>query len=530
MKNTIPALRKTILGLLAATAISSGSFAVQAQTINAVMHAPLRSLDPNITTAYIVRNFGYMVYDTLLALDSNNQIQPQMVDKWTTSADGKTYTFTLRDGLKWHNGSPVTAQDCLASINRWDQLDKLGQIMRGLLVNTKVIDDKTFSMTFKERTDIVLRALAKPSGVAPFMMPKQLADTPPNEPIKDVIGSGPFRFVTAEYKPSVQAVFEKNKDYIPRKEPASGMAGGKVVKVDRVKWVTMPDQMTAINAINNKEIDFIEQASFDLLPMLESNPDVTISEYKLQGSQNVARLNFTQPPFNNKLIRQAAMLAMNQKEVLQAQIGNPKYYSICSAVLGCGTAWESKVDGDKVAMGQTQKAAQLLKEAKYDGSPVVILHPTDVGVLAAMPPVYAQQLRKAGFNVQLQAMDWQTVGVRRTSKEPTSKGGWSIFSTYNTLADVGDPLGFVGMAANGKDAWFGWPDVPEIEKIRQQIVTTTDRATLDKLKDQLQKISVDEVMTIPLGQFSAITAKRKEIGNQINAPVPVFWNMTKSGS
>lgn len=525
----IPGFRRSAASAVLISAMSLVANASHAQTVTAVMHAGLRSLDPEITTAYIVRNYGYMVYDTLLAIDGNQKIQPQMVDKWTASEDGKTYTFVLRDGLKWHDGTPVTAEDCIVSIDRWSQLDKMGQLMRTMLESSKAIDAKTFTMTFKERTDLVLRALAKPSGVGPFMMPKRIAQTPPSEAIKESIGSGPFRFVASEYKPGVQAVFEKFKDYVPRKEPASGMAGGKVVNIERVKWVTMPDQMTAVNAILNKEIDFIEQVPIDLLPMLESSPDVTVTEYKVQGAQNVVRLNFSQPPFDNKLVRQAAMLAMDQKDVLQAQIGNPKYYRTCSAILGCGTAWESDVSGDKVSKGQIEKAAQLLKQAKYDGTPVVILHPTDVAVLAAMPPVYAQALKKAGFNVQLQAMDWQTVGVRRTSREPGNKGGWSIFSTYNSLADVGDPLGFVGIAANGKDAWFGWPSVPAIEEVRAKIARTSDTAALKKLSNELQRLAVEEVMTIPLGQFSAVTAKTKTLTNQVVAPVPVFWNMTKAG-
>jgi peptide/nickel transport system substrate-binding protein len=521
-------IHRTACAIMTALALSLGSAPAQAQTVTAVMNGDLRSLDPIITTAYIVRNYGYMVYDTLLALDAKNKVQPQMADKWTVSPDGKTYTFTLRDGLKWHDGAPVTADDCVASIQRWAAQDKLGQVMTGLLADMKVVDAKSFTMTFKEPTGIVLRALSKPSGVAPFMMPKRIAQTPPGVPIKEAIGSGPFRFVTGEYRPGVQAVFEKFKDYVPRREPASGLAGGKVVKVDRVKWVTMPDQMTAVNALMSNEIDFIEEVPQDLMPMLESSKDVTLTEYKEQGAQNVARLNFTQPPFNNKLIRQAALRAIDQRDVLQAQVGNPKYYRTCAAFFGCGTLYANDVDGDKFVKGNIAKAAEMLKQAKYDGTPVVILHPTDVAVLAAMPPVYAQALRKAGFNVQLQAMDWQTVTTRRTSKEPASKGGWSIFSTYQTLAEISDPVGSITIAANGPGAWFGWPDVSAIEKLRLKLALSNDVAEQKKIAAELQHLAIDEVVTIPLGERSVVTATRKNVGNQVSASVPVFWNMTKN--
>ncbi|MVW71324.1 MULTISPECIES: ABC transporter substrate-binding protein [unclassified Bordetella] len=524
---TLHALR---VALMAGTALGAGVFApVQAQTVTAVMHAGLRSLDPVITTGYIVRNHGYMVYDTLFSLDADNKIQPQMLESWQASDDGKTYTFVLRDGLKWHDGAPVTAADCVASIKRWASQDKMGQMMAAMMSGIEAVDGKTFKMTFNEPTDIAIRALAKPSAIPAFMMPERVANTPGSQAIKETIGSGPFRFVTEEYKPGVQVVYEKNTDYVPRKEPASGLAGGKVVKVDKVKWVTMPDQMTAVNALINNEIDFIEQTPYDLLPMLENNEDITLNVMPSQGGQSEIRFNFEQPPFNNKLIRQAALLAVDQKEVLQAQIGNPKYFQTCPAVFGCGGPYESDIGGDKLVKGNPEKAAALLKEAGYDGTPVVILMPSDNPTTAPIMQVTAQQLRKAGFKVDLQAMDWQTVLNRRASHEPASKGGWNIFGTFTVVPDIRDPLSFMGVAANGTKAWFGWPDVPEIEKRRAEFARTNDPATLKRLANEIQELVIDEGVIVPLGQFSNLNATGKQIKGVINGPVPVFWNLEKTG-
>lgn len=520
-------MRRPLSALVCAVTFAAAS--AHAQTVSAVMHVGLRSVDPTITTAYIVRNYAYMVYDTLLARDAKGEIKPQMVDKWIVSADGKTYTFTLRDGLKWHDGTAVTSADCIASIKRWSSLDKLGQMMASMLSEMTAVDQKTFTLVFKEPTDIGLRALSKGSGVPLFAMPSRVAQTPPGEPIKDTIGSGPFKFVANEYRPGVQAVFEKNKDYVPRNEPASGMAGGKQVKVDRVKWVTMPDMMTAVNALNGGEIDFIEHLPQDLMPMLESNADVVLQASKIQGAQNIARVNTTQPPFNNKLLRQAAMLAIDQKAVLQAQIGNPKYYNLSGAMLGSVSPLTSTTDADKVIKPDLARAKQLLKDAKYDGTPVVLLHPTDNPTLTPMPPVIAQALRQAGFTVQVQAMDWQTVVNRRTSKEPVDKGGWSMFATQNNVAEIGDPVGSITIAANGANGWFGWPDVPRVEELRGKLARTTDLAEQKKLAEELQKVMVDEAYSLILGEFSIVTAKRKGLQGQIDAAVPVFWNMTKSG-
>ncbi|QTF09051.1 ABC transporter substrate-binding protein [Brenneria izadpanahii] len=523
-------LRRYARYALMAASLGFSSTVVQAETINAVMHASLRALDPNITTAYIVRDYAYMVYDTLLALDADNKVQPQMAEKWDVSQDGKTYTFVLRDGLKWHDGQPVTAEDCVASIQRWAQLDKLGQVMNGLLDNMQVIDAKSFSMTFKQPTAIALQALSKPSGVAPFILPKRLAGQPPGEPIKEAIGSGPFKFVANEYRPGVQAVFEKFADYVPRSEPANGLAGGKAAHVDRVKWISMPDTMTAVNALLSGEVDFIEDLPMDLLPMLENNDEITLTEYKRQGTQNVARLNFLQPPFDNKLIRQAALAAMDQESVLQAQSGNPKYYHTCAAFFGCDTPYANEAGAEDLVKGDPAKAAALLKEGNYDGTPIVILHATDVQSLAAMPPVFAQSLRQAGFNVQLQAMDWQTVTVRRASKEKPANGGWHIFSTYNTIADISDPVGSITAAANGPQAWFGWPDIPAVEELRQKIALSASDDEKKQYAGEMQKILLDEAAAIPLGERSVVTARRANVKDQVDTTVPVFWNMTKTGN
>jgi len=516
------------MALMLSTVVGAGLMApVQAQTVTGVMHAGLRSLDPVITTGYIVRNHGYMVYDTLFSLDGENKIQPQMVDSWTVSDDGKSYTFTLREGLKWHDGTPVTAADCIASIKRWASQDKMGQMMASMLSGMSVVNDKSFVMNFTEATDLGIRALAKPSAIPAFIMPERVANTPPTQAIKETIGSGPFRFVAAEYKPGVQVVYEKNTDYVPRKEPASGLAGGKVVNVDKVKWVTMPDQMTAVNALLNKEIDFIEQAPYDLLPMLESDDDITLHVLPLQGGQSKIRLNFTQPPFDNKLIRQAALLAVDQKEVLQAQIGNPKYFQTCPAVFGCGGPYESTVGEEKLVKGDPKKAAELLKQANYDGTPVVMLMPSDNPTTAPIMQVAAQQLRKAGFKVDLQAMDWQTVLNRRASKELAANGGWNVFGTFTVVPDIRDPLAFMGVAANGDKAWFGWPDVPEIEARRAQFARSGDPVELKKLADEIHELVIDEAVVIPLGQFSNLSATGKQIKGVMSGPVPVFWNIEK---
>ncbi len=403
-------LKKTAVVLAAAASLAglAAMPAAEAQTIKAVMHSDVKILDPIWTTAYIQRNFGYMVWDTLFAMDEKFEVKPQMVDKYDVSADKLTWTFTLRDGLVWSDGKPVTAEDCIASIKRWAARDSMGQKMLDSVAGFEAVDGKTFKMKMKEPYGLVLQSLGKPSSNVPFMMPKKTAETDPLQQIKveDVIGSGPFLFIASEWKPGEKVVFVKNPKYKPRSEPASGLAGGKVVKVERVEWIAMPDVQTQVAAIQNGEIDMIESPGHDLLPLLAKDKAIKIVDYNPLGNQYVMRFNQLHKPFNDPKIRHAVMMAFGQEDFLKATIGEPKYYKPCKPVFICGTQLGSE-DGMKDVLNQNAaKAKELLKEAGYDGTPVVLLQSTDLQVLTNLAPVAKAQLEAAGFKVDLQSSDW----------------------------------------------------------------------------------------------------------------------------
>src|SRR5271169_4586132 len=359
-----PTIMSTLSVLALSAALALPALA-QAKTITAVMHSDLRTIDPGFTTAYITRDHGYMVYDTLLATDANFKVQPQMAD-WRVSDDKLTYTFTLRDGLKWHDGAPVTAEDCVASLKRWGKADGMGQKLMDFTASIEASDPKTITLKLKEPYGLVLESIGKPSSLVPFMMPKRLAESPADKPLPELIGSGPFKFVTSEFQPGVKAVFEKNKDYVPRKEPASWTSGGKVVKVDRVEWITMPDAQTAVNALQSGDIDFMEILPFDILPVLIANKDLTVEVLNKLGFQTIGRMNFLWPPFDNLKIRRAAFMAMNQKDVLDALVGNSEYYSICGAAFVCGTPLATDVGAEPLVKGNGMaEAKRLLAESGY---------------------------------------------------------------------------------------------------------------------------------------------------------------------
>ncbi|WP_043448113.1 ABC transporter substrate-binding protein [Halotalea alkalilenta] len=504
------------------------SLPAEATTLRTVMHSALRTLDPVASSATIVRNHGYMVFDTLLGVDDQLEPRPQMAD-WQVSDDGLTYTFTLRPDLKWHDGTPVTAADCIASIKRWASYDAGGRVMMTKVAALTPLDDQSFELRLDTPFGEVLNLLAKPSAVPAFMMPERLASTPFGEMIPEQIGSGPFRFVADEFQPGVKVVYEKFDDYVPRSEPANGTAGGKQVNVDRVEWINMPDAQTAINALLSGDVDYIERAPIDLLMLLENQDGIHTEVLDRLGMQIEARMNFLHPPFDDVRIRRAALLAIGQQDVLDALIGDPRYYQACAAVFGCGTPYASESGGETLLSGgDIEGARQLLEEAGYDGTPVVILQPTDVATLAPQPVVVADALRRAGFNVQLEPMDWQTVVSRRASQAAPAQGGWNLFITNSNIDSIWNPLINSLLTAGGSESsWFGWPTDPELEQLRADFASAEDEADRVDISERVQRHALDQVIYVPLGQFRNVAAWRGALDNVLSGPVTAFWQLDK---
>jgi peptide/nickel transport system substrate-binding protein len=450
-----------------------------------------------------------------------------MVEKYAESADKLTYTFTLRDGLLWHDGAPVTAEDCVASIKRWAAKDSLGQKVMTFVDTVAVGDAKTFTIKLKEQTGLLVFALGKPSSNVPFMMPKRVADTDPNTQISDFTGSGPFVFKRDEWKPGDKAVYVKFDKYKPRAEPSSGLAGGKVVHVDRVEWLAISDQQQAINALLAGEIDYIEAPSHDLLPLIKADANVKLVDWNPLGNQYTFRPNHLHPPFNNPKIRQALWYAFNQKDFLDAVIGDPTYYKVCKAEFPCGTAMSSDAGMAGLMESNFQKSRDLLKEAGYDGTPVVLMHSTDLQVLTNLAPVAKSLMEKGGFKVDMQSMDWQTLVTRRAKKDPPNAGGWSAFLTSWVSADILNPV-MAGFANAGCDkAMFGWPCDEQTEKLRDQFAREIDPAKQREIAAAVQKRNTEFTTHLFLGQWYLPAAVRKNIDGVPTTPAPVFWNIEK---
>ncbi len=311
-------LKSALASVLAAPALAQDW---RATTLRFIPQANLTSFDPVWTTATVTNNHAFYVYDTLFAADMDLKPRPQMAEGHQISANGLVWTFKLREGLKFHDGSPVRAADCIASVKRWCQRDSFGLLLGKVTESWRALDDRTFELVLSRPFPMVLDALGKPDGPA-FIMPERLAQTESSKQVTEVIGSGPYRFIAGEYNSGSRVVYEKFEDYRPRSEEPSRGAGGKLAHFKRIEWHIMPDPATAAAAMQRGEMDWWERPPVDLQPLLARSRDITREVTDPAGRMAILRMNHMHPPFNNVKVRQAVRMAIIQEDYMRATQGD----------------------------------------------------------------------------------------------------------------------------------------------------------------------------------------------------------------
>ncbi len=518
--------------ILAAVALGLIFSSVNAQdkVLRVVPHSNLAILDPIWTTAYMSRNHGYMIYDTLFGTDEKNQIKPQMVEEWSSSPDRRLWTFKLRKGLEFHDGKPVTGEDVIASLARWGKRDSMGVALFTFVDRMDSPSPDSFRIFLREACGFLLEALGKPSSNVPFIMPKRVAETDAFKQLEDYTGSGPYIFKRDEFKPGDKAVYLKNPKYLPRKEPASGTAGGKQVHVDRVEWnLALRDVQAQANALVKGEVDVIEAIAFDQYATLSKEQGVKVIKPAV-GQQYMCRFNHLHPPFDKAAVRRAALASFDQRPFLQAQVGVKELYNTCASIFTCGTPYASDAGSEIQSKSSMRKAQELLKASGYNGVPVVLMKPTDLDAIGKLPDVAAQLMRQAGFKVDLQAMDWQTLVSRRAKKDPPSAGGWNMFCTAWVAPDIWSPINNAALDARGeKSGWFGWPEDAKLQELRAQFMRETDAAKKKKLAEAIQAEAFQDATHAPLGEYQAPVAMRANIsGLNTSGLAHIYWNVKKN--
>lgn len=491
-------------------------------SLTVVLESEVVIFDPHFTTAAITRTFGYHIFDTLFSMDGKGEIRPQMVSAYETSADKLTWTFTLRDGLKWHDGGAVTAAECVASINRWAPKDALGRMLRAATASMAAKDDKTFSIVLKEPFPLMLQALGKANAPLPVMMPMRFASTSGDQRITTPpVGSGPFRFRADLWKSGNSMILERNPDYVPRSEPADFLAGGRRVKIDRLDLRVMPDQMTGASALIKGEIDYMQYLPFDALGQLRRARDVKLlgigGIHQFQGN---FRLNHEFPPFNDPAVRRVLWKLADQASILSA-IGIPEEFRApqCPSFWMCDAPL-STTAGSEIAKLDIEAAKRELKATSYAGQPVVILEVAG-SISQTAAQVLAQNMKNAGFTVDEQTMDWGTVLARRAKKD-----GWSMFAVYSNGTDMISPLNHFYIASTCAD-YPGWSCDTRIPDLLKAFARAEDDAARKKVSDEIQKIAYELTPSVMWGQFTIPAGYRANLRNLPQSSYPMFWDVER---
>ena len=371
--------RRTLLQGLAATAALSAPAVAQpekARTLRFVPQSNLPTLDPMFSSE-VVANHGFYVFDTLYSADSKGVAQPQMAAGHTVSDDGRTWRIRLRDGLTFHDGTPVRAADCAASLERWSRLDAFGKLLAKAVERWGGPDDRTVEIRLTHPFPLLLDAIGKAQSQVAFMLPERLARTDPFKPITEIIGSGPYRFCPDEYVNGSRVAYERFEGYVPRQEPPDWASGGKVAHFPRVEWHIVPDAATANAALLAGEVDWWELPLPDLYPALKASRDIALQVDNPDGRVSFMRMNHLQPPFDDVRVRRAVLAAVDQADYMQAVMGDDAaLWRSCRSEFPCSSPYAVEADS-QLMPGDPAAARGLLKEAGYGGQAVVVLNPTD---------------------------------------------------------------------------------------------------------------------------------------------------------
>jgi peptide/nickel transport system substrate-binding protein len=506
--------------------LSRPAVAQPAKVLKFIPHANLSSPDPVWTTSAIAFNHGNLVWDRLYALTETLDSKPQMLAGDEVSSDGLTWKMTLRDGLLFHDGTPVLAKDCVASLNRWSKRDGFGQRLASQMNEMTAPDDKTIQIRLKKPYPHMRFAIAQGSS---FIMPERVARTDAFQQINEYVGSGPFRFLRDEWVSGSSAAYAKFDKYVPRQEKPDSWAGGKVAYFDKIEWKVIPDAATQAAALQTGEVDWVDLPIFDLVPQLRKNPNVRVSVFDPLGWIAIVAMNHLHPPFNNKKLRQALLMAVNQQDVIDAALGEVKEFgSVGAGYFTMNTPNASQAGMEKI-MGKRDLAAarKAVQESGYKGEKILLMSPSDLAALQAIAQVTEAMYKSVGLNVEFASMDWGSLVTRRANREPSDKGGWNSFTTTWTGTTFLNPGNHFPLRGNGVNGWFGWPTDDAMEALRDKWFDAPTAAEQKAICEQMQILAFENVPFLPMAHWFYPTAYRSNLTDFPKAALPIFWGVKR---
>ncbi len=519
--------RRTLLAAGAATLAAPAAGQSRARVLRYVPSSNLTILDPVFTPAAVTITHGYCVFDTLYGVNAALQPVPQMAAGHSVSDDQRVWEITLREGLRFHDGEPVRAQDCAASLERWSRRDSFGQALGGFTDSFGHKDDRTIVIRLKRPFARLLDAIGKPHSSPAMIMPERLARTNPNAQVTEMIGSGPFRFVRGEYVSGARVVYERFAGYQPRPEAPAWTSGGKVVNFDRVEWQIIPDAATAAAAIQAGEVDWVAAVLPELAARVAANRRVTLFRNDIYGVLSMLRFNHLIPPFDNLALRQALLRVIDQRPFNQAVTARPEDSEICRAMFPCGMPGVQELGRDTVGTLDIAAGRRAIAEAGYRGERIVLLNPTDIASISAHTVLIDDLLRRLGMNVDMQNLDWGTVVQRRISRAPVERGGWNLACTNWPAISIDNPATNATTRGQGDSGWWGWFNDPRTEELVDNWLTATTPEAAHTAFIAAQQRALEMVPIIPLGKSFQDGALRSDISGALQASVNLFWNLRR---
>lgn len=519
------------MGALAAPLLgraAAGGAVRDPETLRFIPAADPVVLDPHLTTAYATRTHALLVWDTLYGLDGNFVPHPQMAEGQEVSDGGRLVLIRLREGLRFHDGQPVLARDCVASIDRWARRDPLGNDMLARLERLDAPDDRTVRVRLRRPFPLLFEALGKTTPPVCAILPERLASAA--GPLGAIIGSGPYRFLAEEHEPGVLTAYARFDGYVPREsEVASGTAGPKRAGFARVEWRPASEPAEALAALRSGAADWWQSPDLASQAALRRERSILLGAHDPLGFVAICRFNHLHPPFDSQDVRRAVLLGFSQAEMMGSMVpGDRRLWRDRVGFFPPGTPYASEAGLDPLfAAGDPAAARRALTEAGYGGERILVLVPTDTPALAALAQVGLDALRRMGFTAEAAAADWTTLMRRRMSREPVSRGGWSVFFTLWAGADMRHPGIHQPLRAGGQRAWFGWPDSPAIEALREAWLDAADAESRRRIAAELHAEAAAALPYVPLGQTFAPMAVRRDILG-VQPGLPLFWNIRRA--
>ena len=493
-----------------------------------VSQGSISTLDPVFSLFYVVNAVGTQIYEGLYGWDGNLEAQPRTAESFTTNADGTEYTFKLRSGVKFHDGSTFTSADAIASINRWrDAGTPAAGIVRRFTDDDalQAIDDTTFTWNFEEPLGAVIFILGIPHGLMP-MMPESVANTPFTEPVPENIGTGAYKFV--EWLQGDKVRLERFDDYSARSEASTpgAYAGENIAYLDTLTFLEIPDEETKIAGLETGEWDVVDGAAFDFFKRLTEDPDLGVALYK-PGNRSNVYLNPQIPPFSYLKGRQALQTGIDVEDFMFA-LGPNDLWVTCPALYYCGTPLETDIgsrfdvelsDGSSATIGYDVNnmalAQQLLNESDYAGETAVILNPTDYGTITPLGPVLKSVMEEIGYATEMPALDWATVTSMfgNTDSYSLATDWYSHWCCGNPIQDhlISGTLDFI---IRDED----------LINLQLEFVRETDAGKRFEIVEEIQQQRWQKVTSLSLGQFFPIVPHTNDLkGFEVKA-IPFYVN------